>query len=418
MLHDTSASKQVHSSAGRLTRRGLLRLGAAGAIGSAAAATLAACGESQIVTVEKVVTQTQIKEVPVEKIVTQTVVKEVVVDRIVPQTVVKEVPVDRVVEKVVTVEKMMAPKQQTVTVYSGRSESLVAPVLAQFGETSGVDVQIKYAGTPALAATLLEEGANSPADLFYAQDPGGLGAVEQLLAPLPQDILDRSPEWGRHADGLWVGVTGRARTVVYNNEKFTEADLPDDMFGFHDPAWKSRIGWAPTNGSFQAMVTGMRTAWGEDRTAEWLQGIKANDAIEYPKNTPQVAAAAAGEIDVGFVNHYYLHRFLSEHGESFKARNYHVRGGGPGALIMVSGAGVLASAANPEPAQALIRFLLSDVGQSYFVSRTFEYPMAPTIKAHPGVTPLDSINRPDIAPVELTDLQGTQTLLRRLDILP
>ena len=418
MLHDTSASKQVHSSAGRLTRRGLLRLGAAGAIGSAAAATLAACGESQIVTVEKVVTQTQIKEVPVEKIVTQTVVKEVVVDRIVPQTVVKEVPVDRVVEKVVTVEKMMAPKQQTVTVYSGRSESLVAPVLAQFGETSGVDVQIKYAGTPALAATLLEEGANSPADLFYAQDPGGLGAVEQLLAPLPQDILDRSPEWGRHADGLWVGVTGRARTVVYNNEKFTEADLPDDMFGFHDPAWKGRIGWAPTNGSFQAMVTGMRTAWGEDRTAEWLQGIKANDAIEYPKNTPQVAAAAAGEIDVGFVNHYYLHRFLSEHGESFKARNYHVRGGGPGALIMVSGAGVLASAANPEPAQALIRFLLSDVGQSYFVSRTFEYPMAPTIKAHPGVTPLDSINRPDIAPVELTDLQGTQTLLRRLDILP
>ena len=190
------------------------------------------------------------------------------------------------------------------------------------------------------------------------------------------------------------------------------------MFGFTDPKWKGRIGWAPTNGSFQAMITGMRTAWGEDRTAEWLQGIKANDAIEYPKNTPQVAAAAAGEIDVGFVNHYYLHRFLSEHGESFKARNYHVRGGGPGALIMVSGAGVLASAPNPEPAQALIRFLLSDVGQSYFVSRTFEYPMAPTIKAHPGVTPMDTIKRPDIAPVDLADLQGTQALLRRLDILP
>ena len=140
MLHDTSASKQVHSSAGRLTRRGLLRLGA---VGTAATAMLAACGESQVVTVEKLVTQ----------------------------TVVKEVPVERVVEKVVTVEKMMAPKQQTVTVYSGRSESLVAPVLDQFGEISGVDVQIKYAGTPALAATLLEEGANSPADLFYARTP-------------------------------------------------------------------------------------------------------------------------------------------------------------------------------------------------------------------------------------------------------
>lgn len=418
MLRDDSASLDNTASSGRLSRRRLLRIGTVGVLGSTAAAALAACGETQVVTVEKVVTQTQIKEVPVEKIVTQTVVKEVQVDKVVPQTVIKEVPVDRVVEKVVTVEKMVAPEQQTVTVYSGRSESLVAPVLAQFGEISGVDVQIKYAGTPALAATLLEEGSNSPADLFYAQDPGGLGAVEPLFAPLPQNILDRSPAWGRHADGLWTGITGRARTVVYNNQKFTEADLPDDMFGFHDPAWKGRIGWAPTNGSYQAMVTGMRAVWGEGRTAEWLEGIKANEPIEFPKNTPQVAAAAAGEIDVGFVNHYYLHRFMSEQGESFNARNYHVRGGGPGALIMVSGAGVLASAANPEPAQALIRFLLSDVGQSYFVSNTFEYPMAPGVKTHPGVTPLDTINRPDIAPVELTDLQGTQDLLRRLEILP
>ena len=171
MLHNGSAPRDDESPAGRLSRRRLLRIGAVGALGSTAAAALAACGEAE----PRIVTT----EVPVEKIVTQTVVKEV--------------PVDRVVEKIVTVEKMMAPQQQTVTVYSGRSESLVAPVLAQFGEISGVDVQIKYAGTPALTATLLEEGSNSPADLFYAQDPGGLGAVEPLFAPLPQDILDRIP---------------------------------------------------------------------------------------------------------------------------------------------------------------------------------------------------------------------------------
>ena len=366
MLRDDSTSLDNTASRGRLSRRRLLQFGAVGAVASAAAAALAACGESQVV----------------------------------------------------TVERLPPPERQTVTVYSGRSESLVAPILARFSEISGVDVRIKYAGTPALAATLLEEGSNSPADLFYAQDPGGLGAVEPLFAPLPQNILERTPEWARHADGRWTGVTGRARTVVYNNRKFTEADLPDDMLGFHDSAWKGRIGWAPTNGSFQAMVTGMRAVWGEDRTAEWLRGIKANEPIEFPKNTPQVAAAAAGEIDVGFVNHYYLHRFMSEQGESFNARNYHPRGGGPGALIMVSGAGVLASAANPEPAHALIRFLLSDVGQSYFVSNTFEYPMAPGVMTHPGVKPLDTINRPDITPAQLTDLEGTQALLRQLEILP
>ena len=103
--------------------------------------------------------------------------------------------------------------------------------------------------------------------------------------------------------------------------------MPDDMFGFLDPKWKGRIGWAPTNASFQTMVSAMRGIWGEDKTRQWIDGIKDNDPKAYPKNTPIVAAAASGEIDVGFVNHYYLHRFLAEEGEGFQARNYHPRAG-------------------------------------------------------------------------------------------
>ena len=124
----------------------------------------------------------------------------------------------------------------SLTIYSGRSETLAGPIIQQFSAVTGIPVKVKYAGTSQLAATLLEEGTNSPADLFFAQDPGGLGAVEEMLIPLPEDLLDLVPPWARSPDGTWVGISGRARTVVYNSEKLTEADLPDDVFALSTPS--------------------------------------------------------------------------------------------------------------------------------------------------------------------------------------
>ncbi len=306
----------------------------------------------------------------------------------------------------------------SLTIYSGRSKLLVGPIIQQFSEATEIEVQVNYAGTPLLAATLLEEGDRTPADVFFAQDPGGLGAVADALSPLPADVLELTPEWARSPQGRWVGLSGRARTVVYNTETLTETDLPDDIFEFTDPKWKGRIGWAPTNASFQTMVTAMRSVWGEDKTRQWLEGIKSNDPAVYPKNTPIVAAAAAGEIDVGFVNHYYLHRFLAEEGESFSARNYHLRAGGPGAIIMVSGAGILESSDNRESAEKFLRFMLSPVAQQYFASQTFEYPLVDGVKTQRGLLPLSEIQRSDIDTRDLTDLGGTHALLRETDILP
>ncbi len=305
-----------------------------------------------------------------------------------------------------------------LVIYSGRSESLVDPIIQQFKGTTGIDVQVKYAGTGALAATLLEEGGNSPADVFYAQDPGGLAAVSGLMSALPADIIDVTPQWARSADGHWVGITGRARVVVYGTDKLTEADLPDDLWGFTEPQWKSRVGWAPTNGSFQAMVTALRIGWGEDRTEEWLRAMMDNDVKVYPKNTPQVAAAAAGEIDVGLVNHYYLHRFLAEEGEDFPARNAHLRGGGPGSIVLVSGAGILNSADNLENAEEFIRFLLSPIAQQYFAGSTFEYPLVADVRPSVLLTPLDEISQPGITLADLSDLAGTQALLQKAGALP
>jgi len=306
----------------------------------------------------------------------------------------------------------------SVTVYIGRGETLVGPIIEQFETLTGIKVAAKYAGTTQLAATIQEEGDRTPADVFFAQDPGGLGAIEDMFVSLPDSILDLVPDWARSPEGNWVGISGRARTIVYNSQKLTEADLPDDVWDFVDPKWKGRIGWAPTNASFQTMVTAMRVMWGEEKTSQWLEGIRANDPKVYPKNTPQVAAAAAGEIDVGFVNHYYLFRFLAEEGDSFPARNYHPRAGGPGAVIMVAGAGILSTSENRENAEKFLEFMLSQVAQQYFTGQTFEYPLVDGVNINRLLVPFSDINQPNVDLKDLTDLEGTVTLLQETGVLP
>ena len=305
----------------------------------------------------------------------------------------------------------------SLVVYSGRSESLVGPIIEQFKEATGMDVQVKYGGTSAMAATLQEEGSNSPADVFWAQDPGALGALSSMLKPLPSDVTLVVPEWARASDGRWVGVSGRARVIVYNTD-LDEDELPKSVQELTDPKWKGRIGWPPTNASFRVMVTAMRHLWGEDETREWLEGMLANDVKVFPKNTPIVDAAGKGEIDVGLVNHYYLHRFLAEHGDEFGARNLFLKDGGPGSLVMVAGAAILSTSSNPDYAEAFVRFLVSRVAQQYFAASTYEYPLIEGVKTHRLLPPLESLNGPVLDFALLDDLAGTETLLRDTGVIP
>ena len=308
------------------------------------------------------------------------------------------------------------PGGGSLVVYSGRSEALVGPIIAQFSEATGIKVDVRYGSTAEIAATLLEEGSNSPADVFFAQDPGGLGAVAKagLFAPLSDTVLSKVPEQFRSPEGLWVGISGRARVVTYNTAKLQPADLPADIYDFVDPQWKGRIGWVPSNGSFQAMVTAMRQSWGEDKTRQWLQGIAANEPVAFENNAGAVEGVAAGEADVAFVNHYYLYRFLAEQGESFGARNAFLTGGGPGSLIMVAGAGQLASGPNAANAARFMEFMLTPDAQQYFANETKEYPLVEGVETPEGLPPLAELQATslDIDMADLDDLQGTVTLLQ------
>lgn len=309
----------------------------------------------------------------------------------------------------------------TLTVYSGRSQTLVHPILEAFGEYLGVDIDVRYGGSSSTAATLLEEGRNTPADVVFLQDPGSLGSLAGagMLAELPQETLAKVDPRLRDPNGRWIGTSGRARTVIYNTDFIDPAtDLPDSILDFTAEEWRGRIGWAPWNGSFQAFVTALRLTEGDDVAREWLEGIRDNDARDYPNNVSIVQATANGEVEVGFVNHYYLERFLAEYGPDFKARNYYIGNGDPGALVLVAGAGILEASDNQHTAREFIDFLLSEPAQQYFTSDIKEYPVAAGVVPEGDLPPIESLNPPDVDLGNLTDLEGTLDLLRDVGIVP
>ncbi len=312
-------------------------------------------------------------------------------------------------------------EEESLTIYSGRSQSLVNPLLEQFAEDLGIQVRVKYGSSTDIASLISEEGESTVADVVFMQSPGSLGSLSEsgFLAQLPEDILSQVDSKFRSPSGEWIGTSGRARTVVYNTDAIDpNEDLPTSILDFTDPKWEDRIGWPPLNGSFQAFVTSLRVQLGEDAAREWLLGIRGNNPREYPNNITTVAAAGSGEIDVGFVNHYYLQRFLDEHGEGFGARNHYLGGGDPGALVLVAGAGILDSTKNPETAEKFIDYLLSETAQRYFADETNEYPLSAGVAPSGELPPLDSLDPPDVDLGSLSDLQGTLDLMRDTGVLP
>lgn len=309
----------------------------------------------------------------------------------------------------------------TLTIYSGRSQNLVHPLLEAFIEESGINVCVKYAGSSSIAATVLEEGKNTPADVVFMQDPGTLGSLADAgrLEELPEALLAKVDPNFRSPDGLWIGTSGRARVLVYNTEAIDpDVDLPASIRDFTKPEWRSRIGWAPQNASFQTFVTAFRVKWGEQAARQWLEGIRDNDPTYYPNNVTTVAGTARGEVDVGFVNHYYLQRFLAEEGPDFEARNHFLGDGDPGSLILVAGAGILRESDNKKAAEKFIEFMLSDVAQNYFSETTREYPLASGVAPDSGLPPLETLDPVQIDLGSLSDLQGTLDLLREVGVIP
>ena len=299
-----------------------------------------------------------------------------------------------------------------LVIYSGRTKNLVDPLLQRFSEETGIDIAVRYADTAELALLIEQEGDRPLADVFVSQSPGALGflAGEGLLAPLPDDVLERVDERFESSERLWVGVSGRVRTLVYNTDLVDEADLPASVFDLTAPAYRGQVGVAPTNGSFQDFVTAMRESVGDDETLSWLEGLVANDSPTFANNTAIVQAVARGEVPYGLVNHYYNERQLAEDPGSRTAN--HFFDDDLGSIVLVTGVGVVAGSDDQEDAERLVSFLLAEGSQRFFSEETYEYPLAAGVQPFHDLVPLDQLDVPAIDLNELGGgLQRTQELI-------
>ncbi len=305
----------------------------------------------------------------------------------------------------------------SITVYSGRSEKLVADLYTDFTSTTGVDVQVRYGDSGELAGQILTEGSATPADVFFSQDAGALGAVSQagLFSDLPSSILDRVPSEFSSPNNDWVGTSGRVRVIVYNPELV--ATPPTSIDELLDPSWKGQVGFAPTNASWQSFVTALRVIRGEDAARAWLEAFADNDPVAYEKNGAVRDAVNAGDVSLGLVNHYYLfEKIAAEGSDAVVAMNQYLPGD-VGGLVNVAGAGVLTKSDNASGARCLTSYLVSDEGQRYFVAQSFEYPLVGGIDQVEGQPAFDELDPPAIDLSDLSSIGETQELLADIGLL-
>ena len=291
-----------------------------------------------------------------------------------------------------------------LVIYSGRTQNLVAPLLEQFSEETGIAIDVVYDDSANLALAIDEEGDSSPADVFLSQSPGAIGYLDAQgrLGTLPNGVLDLVDDELQAGDGSWVGLSGRVRTLVYNTDLVDPADLPDSVLDLADPAFAGQVAVAPTNGSFQDFVTALREELGDDVASEWLTGMADNDSPTYPNNLSIVQAVGRGEVPMGLVNHYYLHRERAEDPD-IEAANHFFPAGDLGSLLIVTAVSVVEGSDMSEEAERFVEFMLSEQAQRFFADETFEYPLAAGLSPSADVPPLSEIS---VTHIDLDELGG------------
>ena len=292
-----------------------------------------------------------------------------------------------------------------VTIYSGRTENLIEPVLEAFACATGISVQVRWGSSTQLALLIDEEGSRSPADVFLSRSPGPVGFLESkgLLGTIDNSVLGLVSEENRSSEGSWIGFSGRKRVLVHNVDLVPEADLPKSVFDLTDEKWRGKVAIPGTNGSFVDWFTVFRDQYGTDVAAQWLNDMVDNDARYYPNNRSIVEATGRGEIEMGLVNHYYNYQEGAASGDDHRAKNHDLDDDDIGSLLIITAATVLDSAKNSGEANQLLAYLLTEPVQSYFTNRTFEYPLAAGVE--PNAT-LPALTALEIGSVDFDALGG------------
>jgi iron(III) transport system substrate-binding protein len=241
----------------------------------------------------------------------------------------------------------------------------------------------------------------------------------RALGPrLDPDTLAQVPRKYSGPAGDWVGVSARSSVLVYNPDRVSRDQLPAALLELGRPAWDGRIGFSPTETDFQPLVSTVIAEDGRDAAEQWLEGLKSN-AETYDGNVPIINDVNDGELDAGLIEHYYWYRLRDEIGAgNLRARLYYFPPGDPGALVAISGAGVLRSSEHADAAQAYLRYLVSRRGQEVIAdSKSYEYPLRPGV-ANPSLQRSFGQLKPPAVDIEqLGDGRDAFELLQEVGLL-
>jgi len=300
--------------------------------------------------------------------------------------------------------------EEKLTVYSGRSERLIKPVFDAFTAKTGIHIDLLSSGTTELVNRLKLEGDRSQADLFITNDAGSLELARTagLLRPLNMREIERAiPSQFRAPDNSWIGLSGRFWIIVINT-KLVQQDQVTSLFDLADPTWKGKIA-IPNAGSeyLQAGVSVMRAGLGDDRTKQFLEGLRDNAGTQvYQKSSQIVDAVAKGQVAMGIVNHYYVYRHLATQPTAPLAVVMpDQQEGGLGAIMNVAGIGVLKHTPRLDTAKLLIEFLVAQAGQKMFADLDKEYPLHPDVKADQALVDRKSFRAALVPLTKLAELR-------------
>ena len=314
-----------------------------------------------------------------------------------------------------------AAQTVTLTVYSAQHPQVDAMLAAEFTRETGIAVRLHEGEGPDIAAQLIQEGADSPADLFFTENSPELNLLDEkgLLAPVAPATLAQVPARYSAADGDWLGVLARENVLAYNPGKISVSALPVSLLDLARPAWKGKIGFAPSDADFLPLVSAVIKQDGSAVALAWLQGLKANGAI-YQDDESVVAAVARGDVAVGIINNYYWARLETALGpQKIDSAIYHFRNGDIGGLINVSGAAVLKSSKNQAEAQKFLAFLDSEAAQKLLAASDidYEYPLRPGVAPNAKLTPFKDLQPPVLNVSQLGDDQAAGALLQQAGLI-
>ncbi|WP_285727953.1 iron ABC transporter substrate-binding protein [Psychromicrobium xiongbiense] len=303
----------------------------------------------------------------------------------------------------------------TLTVYNAQHEALTTEWANAFTKATGIKVTLRNGGDTELSNQIVQEGKNSPADVFLTENSPAMAQVENagLFAPLDATTVSQVPAAFRPSTNKWTGIAARATVFAYNPSKLSADQLPASIMDLAKPEWKDRWAASPSGADFQAIVSAMLQLKGEQATQDWLNAMKTN-AKAYKGNSTAMKAVNAGEIPAAVIYHYYYFGDQAATGENSKNVTLkYFKNQDPGAFVSISGGGVLASSKNQSQAQQFLAFITSKAGQDILRTGTsFEYPVASDVPANPKLVPLADLQAPKVDPATLNSAKVTDMMTK------